>query len=219
MANFDGMNVTFNPNFNASYKEQPQPDTPPSGGTGADGKSAYEIAVQNGFEGSEAEWLDSLQGEDGKGIDGAVISPDGELIVLYTDGTVDNLGVIVGSDGEDGHTPEKGKDFFTAEDIEAIATAAAQKITVSNARIGYVTLLADAWNGTESPYSQIVNIDGVTDRTQVDLTPNVEQLAIFYNKDLTFVTENNNGVVTVYAIGQKTQNDYTIQATLTEVKR
>lgn len=31
------------------------------GGTGKDGLSAYEIAVKNGFEGSEQEWLDSLQ--------------------------------------------------------------------------------------------------------------------------------------------------------------
>lgn len=212
MANFDGMNVTFNPRFNNTGTGTPGKD-------GKDGKSAYEMAVQNGFRGTEKEWLDSLQGEDGKGIDGAVINPDGELIVSYTDGTFDNLGVVVGSDGEDGHTPEKGKDYFTAEEIEAIATAAAEKVSAPTARIGYVTLLADAWNGTESPYSQIVNIDGVTDRTQVDLTPDVEQLAIFYNKDLTFVTENNNGVVTVYAIGQKPQNDYTIQATLTEVKR
>lgn len=30
------------------------------------GYSAYEIAVQNGFEGTEAEWLQSLQGRDGK---------------------------------------------------------------------------------------------------------------------------------------------------------
>ncbi|MBQ4120958.1 MAG: trypsin-like peptidase domain-containing protein [Clostridia bacterium] len=33
---------------------------------GQNGLSAYDIAVQNGFEGSEAEWLDSLRGEDGK---------------------------------------------------------------------------------------------------------------------------------------------------------
>ena len=33
------------------------------GGTGADGKSAYEIAVNHGFIGSEKEWLISLQGE------------------------------------------------------------------------------------------------------------------------------------------------------------
>lgn len=29
------------------------------------GYSAYEIAVQNGFEGTETEWLDSLHGKDG----------------------------------------------------------------------------------------------------------------------------------------------------------
>jgi len=30
------------------------------------GKSAYQIAVDNGFVGTEQEWLDSLQGEDGQ---------------------------------------------------------------------------------------------------------------------------------------------------------
>ena len=46
------------------------------GGTGSDGKSAYEIAVDNGFEGTEAQWLESLSGVNGadghtpvKGID------------------------------------------------------------------------------------------------------------------------------------------------------
>lgn len=42
-----------------------------SGSSGADGKSAYEIAVEHGFEGSEDDWLKSLKGADGKnGIDG-----------------------------------------------------------------------------------------------------------------------------------------------------
>ena len=41
---------------------------------GVQGYSAYEIAVQNGFEGTEQEWLASLKGADGndgsKGADG-----------------------------------------------------------------------------------------------------------------------------------------------------
>ena len=38
---------------------------------GKDGKSAYEIAVENGFVGTEIEWLESLKGADGKdGADG-----------------------------------------------------------------------------------------------------------------------------------------------------
>ena len=36
------------------------------GGTGADGKSAYQIAVEHGFSGTETEWLASLKGPVGK---------------------------------------------------------------------------------------------------------------------------------------------------------
>lgn len=81
-----------------------------------------------------------------------------------------------------------------------------------------VTLLASAWEGEESPYSQIVSIVGTTEYSKVDLQPSVEQLTIFHQKDLAFVTENEDGVVTVFAIGDKPTNDYTIQATVTEVK-
>lgn len=87
----------------------------------------------------------------------------------------------------------------------------------SIAKISYITLLADAWQGEDNLYSQIVVVDGITANSQVDLTPNAEQLIALRSKDLTFVTKNANGVVTVYAIGQKPQNDYTIQATITEV--
>jgi hypothetical protein len=37
----------------------------PEGDEGDPGKSAYEIAVENGFVGTEAEWLESLQGPQG----------------------------------------------------------------------------------------------------------------------------------------------------------
>lgn len=83
--------------------------------------------------------------------------------------------------------------------------------------IGDVTLLASKWKGSASPYSQVVEIAGVTENSQVDLTPSIAQLAIFHDKDLAFVTENANGIVTVYALGDKPSNDYTIQVTITEV--
>jgi hypothetical protein len=53
-----------------------------------DGKSAYQIAVDNGFEGTETEWLDSLQGEDGTdGEQGAMGYINAEVVdgVLYID--------------------------------------------------------------------------------------------------------------------------------------
>lgn len=108
--------------------------------------------------------------------------------------------------------------FLTNEDKEELL-AEIEKIKKNGtgARIGNVTLLANKWVGSDNLYSQVVSIDGVTKNSQVDLTPSVQQLAAFYEKDLTFVTENNGGVVTVHAIGQKPQNDYTIQITITEV--
>lgn len=90
-------------------------------------------------------------------------------------------------------------------------------LSQSNVRIAEVNLLASQWEGEESPYVQEVFVDGVTPYSQVDLKPDVFQLAEFHNKDLAFVTENDNGVVTVYALGDKPRNDYTIQVSITEV--
>lgn len=84
-------------------------------------------------------------------------------------------------------------------------------------QIGSVTLLKDAWVGEDNLYHQVVEIDGVAVNSQVDLTPSVEQLLVFYEKDITFVTKNLGGVVTVYAVGQKPTRDYTVQVTITEV--
>lgn len=52
---------------------------------GADGKSAYDIAVDNGFEGTEEEWLESLKGPEG---DPGSPGTDGVSVVGATsDGT------------------------------------------------------------------------------------------------------------------------------------
>jgi hypothetical protein len=89
--------------------------------------------------------------------------------------------------------------------------------TVSKVTVVSVTLLASAWVGSGNLYSQVVEIEGVTERTQVDLTPSAAQLLAFYEKNVTFSTANRGGEVTVYAIGEKPTSDYTIQANLTEV--
>ncbi len=85
------------------------------------------------------------------------------------------------------------------------------------ARLSSVTLLASAWKGSNGLYSQVVTISGVTPYSKVDLLPSVEQLAVFHNKDVAFVTENDGGVITAYAIGDKPTNDYTMQVSITEV--
>lgn len=73
-----------------------------TGARGKEGKSAYEIWLDLGNEGTEQEYLASLKGNEGytpiKGVD-------------YFDG-------IDGKDGKDGYTPIKGIDYFDGEQGE-----------------------------------------------------------------------------------------------------
>ena len=67
-----------------------------TGANGKDGRSAYEIAIENGFVGTVAEWLESLKGRDGlPGKDGADGLPG-------KDGTNGKDG----RDGKDGVSPD-----------------------------------------------------------------------------------------------------------------
>lgn len=91
-----------------------------------------------------------------------------------------------------------------------------------------ITLLSDAWQSvineeTGEPitnrYYQPVTVNNavITPNSKVDLQPNPEQLAIFHEKDLTFTAINRGGNVRVCVVGQKPTQEYTIQATVTEV--
>lgn len=121
-----------------------------------------------------------------------------------------------------GIIPRQQPSDYVYEETEVFSIKKAIKEALADqkakAKIGEVTLLASKWVGENNLYSQIVDIEGVTEYSQVDLTPDIQQLAVFYNKDIAFVTENEDGVVTVYVIGQKPENDYTIQVTITEVE-
>jgi hypothetical protein len=80
-----------------------------------------------------------------------------------------------------------------------------------------ITLNASAWTGSNDRYSQVVSVPGVTSKSQVNLIPSVEQVEIFYEKNITFVTKNESGEITVYVIGQKPENNYTMSANIVEV--
>ena len=74
--------------------------------TWEDGKSAYEIAVENGFEGTEVEWLASLvgaAGQNGRGISSVAKTGTNGLIdtytITYSDGTTSTFTVTNGAAG------------------------------------------------------------------------------------------------------------------------
>ena len=60
------------------------------GGSGGEpGKSAYEIAVENGYSGTEEEWLESLKGEpgqDGRSITHIETDESGNVTATFSDG-------------------------------------------------------------------------------------------------------------------------------------
>ena len=84
-------------------------------------------------------------------------------------------------------------------------------------RIVTVTLVADAWEGSSNPWSQVVTVNGVSVNSKVDLQPTAHQIVALQNADIALMAENNNGVVTVYALGGKPTTDYTMQVLITEV--
>ena len=95
---------------------------------GKEGKSAYEVAVKNGFSGTEAEWLASLKGEKGDAFVYANFTSE-QLAALkgekgdaftYSDFTAEQLAALK---GEKGDKPIKGTDYFTNTDKTEIVDA------------------------------------------------------------------------------------------------
>lgn len=86
-----------------------------TGDKGADGKSAYQIAVEKGYEGGdESAWIASLKGEKGakgdKGDTGEQ-GPQGEKgdAFTYADFTQEQLAALKGAKGDQGERGEKGE--------------------------------------------------------------------------------------------------------------
>ncbi len=125
----------------------------------------------------------------------SILTPaDMEKIMAYVEGLVKSLSQPVRSF----INILGGADNWTAEDVED-----------SNG------------NKIGSRYGQVVNVNNavITSNSKVDLQITSEQMVVFHEKDLAFVAENDGGVITIYCIGSIPQNDYAIQAVVTEVVR
>lgn len=144
--------------------------------------------------------------------------------VYMGDNPPDDADVWVLPDGE-------VADFFTEDEIKIIKEIIQSEVKSSPTAKAYVNILGGSanWEAEEVTdasgnvigvrYGQQVNVNNavITEYSKVDLQITSEQMVIFYQKDIAFVTENDGGVVTVYCIGQIPENDYKIQATVTEV--
>ena len=104
-----------------------------TGERGHDGKSAYEIAVANGYVGSEEAWLYSLKGRDGSpGRDGrnglsAYELADGELLFGTVGKWLESLKGATGAKGDNGDTGAAGKSATVT--IGTVTTGEAASVT------------------------------------------------------------------------------------------
>lgn len=81
-----------------------------------------------------------------------------------------------------------------------------------------VTLLASAWVAVDDMYAQKVVIDNITSQSRVNLYPDASQIAQLQDANIALTTENNYGIVTVYAIGGKPEIDYEMQASVSDIQ-
>ncbi len=197
---------------------------------GKDGKNG--IDGKNGY--TPQKNIDYFDGKQGKAFTYADFTPEQLASLKGEKGDKGDKGDqgARGLQGQSGYTPKKGVDYFTSEEIEKIKETIASEIKeVAVPSYAFVNILGGNENWvaedvTDSSgnvigvrYGQTVNVNNavITERSKVDLQIDSEQTVIFYQKDLAFVTENDDGVVTIYCVGNIPENDYRVQAVVTEV--
>lgn len=142
-------------------------------GQGADGKSAYEIAVEHGYNGTEAEWLLSLKGDPGD--DYVLTAQDKSEIAAEAEALIDISGK---EDITNKATSVNLVAEITDEDSVKYTSVRTLKNTFRIIRDNLLTLKADK---TELPTktSDLVNDSGFLTRHQT-ITPSTAQIVVTY---------------------------------------
>ena len=89
--------------------------------------------------------------------------------------------------------------------------------TGSAVKLTEVTLPAANWKGAVSPFSQVVVVEGISISSRIDLLPDAAQLELFRTGGIALLAGNEEGTVTVYALGAKPAADISVAATIQEV--
>lgn len=80
-----------------------------------------------------------------------------------------------------------------------------------------ISIPASGWQGTSSPYSQVVACNGVNVNSKLDLQPTPAQIVELQDTETALMATNTNGVVTIWAIGTKPTTTYNMDVLITEV--
>lgn len=110
-----------------------------------------------------------------------------------------------------------GSDYTAVDDTvssSAVKTRSIDKLTeLYGVNTASLTIPYASWTGS-GPYAQTITITGatVTTKTKVDIQPDATAIAQLINDGVTALyIENNNGTLTVYAVGAATTANITVQ--------
>ena len=180
-----------------------------TGANGKDGSSAYEIAIENGFVGTAAEWLESLKGKDG--IDGKDGLPgkDGADGLPGKDGTngKDGLPGKDGRDGKDGVSPDL-TNYPDTDAVKALVQDAVQPLLEkahtheNQSALDQITAAKIAqWDGFGTQINglstKVTVYSEKTERTLESLQKQIDNLTSGRNYTVLFQSEQN--AISTYA--------------------
>ena len=153
------------------------------GTPGTDGKSAYIIAVEHGFTGTETEWLESLKGKDG------------------TDGQPGKDGV----DGKDGVTPDMS-DYPNKADFEALQ----QKLqSLQDSTMDYIMGVTSRCDSFDTEIQEIdANAQQLRDSVQFDFQTKEEEILALETRIIALESRSGIEYITVFSSGSDALQKY-----------
>lgn len=196
----------------------------PAGVAGADGKSAYQTAVESGYSGTETAFNSSLAAVPSHIADKS--NPHGVTKEQVALGNVDNVKQAPYTHVTDKSNPHGvtkaqvglGNVDNTSDENKPVSAAQQNAINACKVKKTGVTLTAAGWEGTASPYTQTVTLSGITANSKVDIQMDATSLGVLIDSGTSAIwMENNNGTITAKCIGDKPNADMTVQVTITEV--
>ncbi len=192
----------------------------PAGVAGADGKSAYQTAVESGYSGTETAFNSSLAA-----VPSHIADKTNPHEVTKTQvglGNVDNVKQAPYTHVTDKSNPHGvtkaqvglGNVDNTSDMDKPVSSAQQTAINACKVKRASVTLPTASW----SNLSQTVTISGITANSKVDIQMDATSLGVLIDSGISAIwMENNNGTITAKCIGDKPSADMTVQVTITEV--
>ena len=182
-----------------------------NGEKGTDGKSAYQIAVEQGYQGSESDWLSSLKGDKGEKGDTGLQGERGEKGETGQQGEQGPKGEkgdpgdrglqgVPGEKGEKGDAGVAGKDGFSPI-ANVVKNGSVITITITDKNGTTTVTLTEGAAVDLAPYAKVTYVDEKVQELSDSLTYTLQEhtLSITHLEDKSHTHENQSALEQITA--------------------